>query len=161
MPKLGFAVPKLGFTAINLSLGISATFAPPYPHITLCYPTDVTTDASLWAFGLICQSHWVSIPFQQASTRDKSMTWWEIYPLVLRTVIFPNVIKHKKVHFVSTTPGSYTFSIFTSKSSHAPRTYLRFTIPSGGGEIAQSLASLSVKRAARVCSRLDPLVLEG
>ena len=31
----------------------------------------------------------------------------------------------------------------------------------GGGEIAQSLASLSIKQAARVRSRLDPLVLEG
>ena len=31
----------------------------------------------------------------------------------------------------------------------------------GGGEIAQSLASLSIKRAARVGFRLDPLVIEG
>ena len=30
----------------------------------------------------------------------------------------------------------------------------------GGGEIAQSLASLSTKRAARVRSRLDPLVTD-
>ena len=33
-------------------------------------------------------------------------------------------------------------------------------IGTGGGEIAQSLASLSMKRAAWVCSRLDPLVTE-
>ena len=30
----------------------------------------------------------------------------------------------------------------------------------GGGEIAQSLASLSTKRAIRVRTRFDPLVLE-
>ena len=30
----------------------------------------------------------------------------------------------------------------------------------GGRKIAQSLASLSIKRAARVCSQLDPLVTE-
>ena len=30
----------------------------------------------------------------------------------------------------------------------------------GGGEIAQSLASLSIKRAARVRSQLGPLVIE-
>ena len=32
--------------------------------------------------------------------------------------------------------------------------------PAWGGGIAQSLASLSTKRAIRVCARLDPLVTE-
>ena len=45
---------------------------------------------------------------------------------------------------------------------------INFTVPYGmclllyarGGEIAQSLASLSVKRAVRVHAQLDPLVTE-
>ena len=35
-----------------------------------------------------------------------------------------------------------------------------YTVLDGGGEIAHSLASLSVKRAARVRAQLDPLVTE-
>ena len=35
-----------------------------------------------------------------------------------------------------------------------------FYIYIGGGEIAQSLASLSVKRAVQVCAQLDLLVTE-
>ena len=37
---------------------------------------------------------------------------------------------------------------------------IAFEAPGGGGEIAQTLASLSIKRAIRVCARLDPLVSE-
>ena len=39
-------------------------------------------------------------------------------------------------------------------------TRVDISIPEGGGEIVQSLASLSTKRAIRVRASLDPLVTE-
>ena len=55
-----------------------------------------------------------------------------------------------------------TFYILTVKSQpeRGPYWDRSVTTPFGGGEIAQSLASLSMKRAARVRSQLDPLVTE-
>ena len=38
--------------------------------------------------------------------------------------------------------------------------FLFYLAPPGGGEIAQLLASLSTKRAIRVRSRLEPLVID-
>ena len=48
--------------------------------------------------------------------------------------------------------------VFSAHEAHLPKTNV--SMYSGGGEIAQSLVSLSTKRVVRVRARLDPLVTE-
>ena len=62
-------------------------------------------------------------------------------------------------------PTKYVMCLFFTSFSwymlHIFFIHLSFYCTIGGGEIAQSLESLSIKQAAWVRTRLDPLVTEG
>ena len=63
---------------------------------------------------------------------------------------------HIHISYMTVTECCYNTEINTGECVDAEVVL----ILSGGGEIAQSLVSLSIKQAVRVRARLDPLVIE-
>ena len=78
---------------------------------------------------------------------------------------YPEVIQHLANIFIPTNKTATKLELRQIKPKESWQDYALdltklYKTKVGGGEIAQSLASLSMKRAARVRSRLDPLVTE-
>ena len=85
------------------------------PMVLPCPPdADVFTDASLRGYGIVFGQHWVMQKFPDFET-EPSMTWRELYPILVALSIFEEDLQNKRVRF--NTDNSGVFHILQSLTS--------------------------------------------
>ena len=87
-----------------------------FPPLVLPVPPDIDifTDASLRGYGIVCGNQWVMQAFP-GFEQEPSMTWRELYPILVALSVFQDRIQNKVVRF--NTDNSGVFHILHSLSS--------------------------------------------
>ena len=68
---------------------------------------DIYTDASLAGYGIVCDKQWVMETFPSFDDPQPSMTWRELYPILVAVYVFENKLKDKKVCFHTDNSGVF------------------------------------------------------
>lgn len=81
----------------------------PFPPLTEMANADLQlfTDASLLGYGIVCGTSWVMEPFPPFKDPQPSMTWRELYPILVATHVFADKLANKKIKFVTDNMGVY------------------------------------------------------
>ena len=78
---------------------------------------DLFTDASLQGYGIVCGRQWVMQPFPKFE-KEPSMTWRELYPILVALHVFRDKLCYKRVCFNTDNTG--VFHILHTRTSPVP-----------------------------------------
>ena len=91
-----------------------------FPPLILDKPPEIEifTDASLAGYGIVCEKQWVMEKFPKFDEPEPSMTWKELYPILVAVHVFEKKLANKKVCFCTDNTG--VFHILHTLSSDKP-----------------------------------------